>query len=130
MEENLIFHLLYLVRYCFFDAFYLLCFISGIPGPVTNINSFSYNCTTILITWDSPTVYLRNDEVSVLYYNLSIIDNINGTLLDTVKVYETNFQFEDKDLFIHRYTYVITGVNELGEGISNNKTFSYQRGIF
>ena len=34
----------------------------------------------------------------------------------------------DNNLFIHRYTYVITGVNELGEGISKNDTFSYQRG--
>ena len=41
---------------------------------------------------------------------------------------ETSYQFEDTHLFRHRYTYVITGVNELGEGISNNKTFSYQRG--
>ena len=44
-------------------------------------------------------------------------------------VYDTSYQFEDKDLFMRRYTYIITGVNELGKGISNNKTFSYQRGI-
>ena len=49
--------------------------------------------------------------------------------MDKYTAYETNYQFEDKDLFIHRYTYVITAVNELGKGISNNKTFSYQRGI-
>ena len=60
---------------------------------------------------------------------MSIIDDIDGTLLDTITVYDTSYQFEDEDLFIHRYTYVITGVNELGEGISNNKTFSYQKGI-
>ena len=75
-------------------------------------------------------MYLRNDEVSVLYYNLSIIDDIDGTLLATVQVFDTGYQFDDEDLFIHRYTYVITGVNELGEGISNSKTFSYQRGKF
>ena len=107
----------------------MLCILSGIPGPVTNINSYNDNCTTIVVTWDSPTVYLRNDEVSVLYYYLSIIDDIDGTLLDTIMVYDTSYEFEDKDLFRHRYTYVITGVNELGEGISNNKSFSYQRGI-
>ena len=49
--------------------------------------------------------------------------------MDIVSVGDTNYQFMDNDLFIHRYTYVITGVNELGEGISNNDTFSYQRGI-
>ena len=35
---------------------------------------------------------------------------------------------EDQDLFHHRYTYVIFGNNELGEGGYSNKTFSYQRG--
>ena len=49
--------------------------------------------------------------------------------MDNYRVYNTSYQFEDKDLFIHRYTYIITGVNEIGEGISNNDTFSYQRGI-
>ena len=68
-------------------------------------------------------------EVSILYYNLSIIYDDNSQLVKSVSVYDTSYQFEDKDLFIHRYTYVITGVNELGEGISNNKTFSYQRSI-
>ena len=49
--------------------------------------------------------------------------------MDNYTVYGTSYQYEDKDLFIHQYTYVITAVNELGEGISNNNTFSYQRGI-
>ena len=49
--------------------------------------------------------------------------------MDNYTVYDTSYQFEDEDLFIYRYTYGITAVNELGEGISNNKTFSYQRGI-
>ena len=48
--------------------------------------------------------------------------------MNTFKVNNNSYQFGDEDLFIHRYTYVITGVNELGEGISNSKTFSYQRG--
>ena len=48
--------------------------------------------------------------------------------MNTVIVNGTSYQFEDTNLFRHRYTYVITGVNELGEGISNNETFSYQRG--
>ena len=49
--------------------------------------------------------------------------------MDNYTVYDTSYQFEDKDLFRHRYTYIIAGVNELGEGISNINTFSYQRGI-
>ena len=53
--------------------------------------------------------------------------NDTGYILDNVTVNGTSYQFEDTDLFRHRYTYVITGVNELGEGISNNKTFSYQQ---
>ena len=99
---------------------------AGILGPVTNIRSAIDNCTNISIYWDSPT--LDDNRVSILYYNLRIYDNITGSLVDTVIVNGNSYQFEDKALFIHRYTYVITGVNELGEGISNNKTFSYQRG--
>ena len=56
-------------------------------------------------------------------------DNITGSIVNIVPVYGTNYQFGDQEIFIHRYTYVITGVNELGEGISNINTFSYQRGI-
>ena len=48
--------------------------------------------------------------------------------MNTVIVNGTSYQFEDKDSISH-YTFVITGVNELGEGISNNKTFSYQGGV-
>ena len=100
---------------------------AGFLGPVTNIRSAIDNCTNISIYWDSPT--LDDDRVSILYYNLSIYDDITGSLVDTVIVVNgTSYEFEDTDLFHHRYTYVITGVNELGEGISNNKTFSYQRG--
>ena len=49
--------------------------------------------------------------------------------MNNYRVNGTSYQYEDKDLFRHRYTYVITAVNELGEGISNDNTFSYQRGI-
>ena len=100
---------------------------AGFLGPVTNIRSSKDNCAVISIYWDSPT--LGDDRVTILYYNLSIYDNITGNLVNTVIVNGTSYQFEDTDLFRHRYTYVITGVNELGEGISNNKTFSYQGGI-
>ena len=100
---------------------------AGFLESVTNIRSVIDNCTNISIYWDSPT--LDDDRVSILYYNLSIYDNITGSLVDTVLVNGTSYEFEDKDLFRHRYTYVITGVNELGEGISNNKAFPYQRGI-
>ena len=98
-----------------------------IIGPVTNIRSVINNCTNINIYWDSP--ILDDDRVSILYYNLSIYDDINSQLVMNVSVYHTSYQFEDEDLFIHRYTYVITAVNELGKGISNNKTFSYQKSI-
>ena len=98
----------------------------GFLGAVANIESSINNCSNISIYWDSPTVH---DRVSILYYNLSIFDNVTGNLVDNVNVYGTSYQFEDEDIFIHRYTYVITGVNELGKGISKNKTFSYARGI-
>ena len=49
--------------------------------------------------------------------------------MNNYTVYGTSYQYEDTDLFHHRYTYGITGVNELGEEISNIDTFSYQRGI-
>ena len=97
--------------------------ILGFLRPVTNIRSVIDNCTNISIYWDSPT--LDDDRVSLLYYNLRIYDNITGNLVNTVMVNGTSYQFEDKDSIHH---YVITGVNELGEGISNSETFSYQRG--
>ena len=99
----------------------------GFLRPVTNIDSSIDNCSTIDITWTAPTV---DDRVSIQYYILRIYDAITGSLVDTVSVYDTSYQFVDNDLFIHRYTYVITGVNELGKGISNNDTFSYQRSTF
>ena len=100
-------------------------FSLGFLGQPANINSFSNNCSIINIIWDPPEI---NCGKEVLYYNLSIYDDVNDLLVDTVIVNGTSYQFEDTHLFRHRYTYVITGVNELGEGISNNKTFSYQRG--
>ena len=109
-----------LQHYIFFDLSLL-----GFLGPVTNIDSSIDNCSTIDITWTAPTV---DDRVSIQYHILRIHDAITGSLVDTVSVYDTSHQFVDNNLFIHRYTYVITGANELGEGISNNDTFSYQRG--
>ena len=125
MEDHLIMcHLLGLVSMSFFNVI-LITYTLGFLGPVTNIDSSIDNCSTIDITWTAPTV---DDRVSILYYILRIYDAITGSLVDTVSVYGTSYQFVDNNLFIHRYTYVITGVNELGEGISNNDTFSYQRG--
>uniref|UniRef100_A0A1X7TJJ9 Fibronectin type-III domain-containing protein n=1 Tax=Amphimedon queenslandica TaxID=400682 RepID=A0A1X7TJJ9_AMPQE len=99
-------------------------FTFGFLGPVTNIDSSIDNCSTIDITWTAPTV---DDRVSILYYILKIYDVITSSLVNTTAVNDTNYQFVDNNLFIYHYTYVITGVNELGEGISNNATFSYQR---
>ena len=127
MEETCYpFFLLDLVRTAALLVYSLFLSLLGKVGPVTNICSSIDNCSTIDITWTAPTV---DDRVSILYYNLSIYDAMTGLFLRSVAVYgTTTHQFEDNDLFRTRYTYVITGVNELGEGISNNNTFSYQRG--
>ena len=111
---------------CHFYFILITCTL-GFLGPVTNIDSSIGNCSTIDITWTVPRF---DDRVPILYYILRIYDAITGSLVDTVSVYNTSYQFVDNNLFIHRYTYVITGVNELGEGISNNATFSYQRGTY
>ncbi|XP_019853929.1 PREDICTED: uncharacterized protein LOC109583155 [Amphimedon queenslandica] len=93
-------------------------------GPVTNIDSSIDNCSSINITWTAPAV---DDRVPIQYYILRIYNAITGSLVKNVSVYDTSYQFVDSNILIHRYTYVITGVNELGEGISINDTFSYQR---
>ena len=108
-------------------CFLFFTILSGFLGPVTNISSSIDNCSNISITWVSPRV--DDYRISIQHYILRICDNITGITVKNVSVYDTSYQFEDEDLFIHRYTYVITGVNELGEGISNKNTFSYQRGI-
>ena len=113
---------------CLFISFiYIITVLLGLLGQVTNIISSVDNCSNINITWDSPKV--DDDQVSIQHYLLTIYDNITGIIVDNYTVYDTSYQFEDKDLFRHRYTYIIAGVNELGEGISNINTFSYQRGI-
>ena len=125
MEENSYLHLLLdLVNNISLGHKIIHVFL-GFLRPVTNIDSSIDNCSTINITWTAPTV---DDRVSIQYYILRIYDAITGSLVDTVSVYDTSYQFVNNNLFIHRYTYVITGVNELGEGISNGDTFSYQRG--
>ena len=103
----------------------LIHMLLGFLGPVANIDSSIDNCSTIDITWTAPIV---DDRVPIQYYILRIYDAIAGSLVDTVSVYDTSYQFVDNNLFIHCYTYVITGVNELGEGIFNRATLSYQRG--
>ena len=127
MEENFCLSLLFSLVYKNFTIYASWFLIVGIIGPVTNIRSVIDNCTNISIYWDSPA--LNDDRISILYYNLSIIYDDNGQLVKSASAYDTSYLFEDKELFIHRYTYVITAVNELGEGISNNRTFYYQRSI-
>ena len=73
------------------------------------------NCSDISVFWDS----------SALNYNLEIYDGTTNELLKSVLVYDTRYHFENTELLIHCYTYVITAVG----GLSNNATFSYQRGI-
>ena len=76
--------------------------------------------------WDRPKA---DDRICALYYIINVYDNVTGTLMNTFKANNSSYQFENKDLFTHHYTYIVTGVNQLGEGISNSATFSYQRGI-
>lgn len=77
------------------------------------------NCSTVSITWDKPI----HDSTLVIY------DDVNDTLINNVSVKDTtSYQFVEKDLFRHRYKYLIFGSNELGEGDYSAKTFSYQRG--
>ena len=107
------------------------CFSFTVPSvlePVTNISSSIDNCSNISITWDSPKI--DDCGVSIQHYLLTIYDNITGQkVMDALPVYLTKYHFEDKNKFIYCYTYVITGVNELGERISNKKTESYQKSI-
>ena len=126
MEENFYLHLLLdLVKPYHFSLIQSFLSFLGFLGPVKNISSSIDNCSTINITWTAPTV---DDRVSIQYYILRIYDAITGSLVDTVSVYDTSYQFVDNDLFRYCYTYVITGVNELGKGISNRARMSYQRG--
>ena len=99
-----------------------LCIV-GPPGPVTNINSFNDSCNTIGISWTSP---IGND---VEYYNLRIINSLDGTLLNNTLVYSNSYQFENVNLLISHYTFDITGVNQFGEGVSNSVNFSFLKGI-
>ena len=61
-----------------------------------------------------------------MHFILEVFDS-TGYILNNITVNGASYEFEDTDLFRHRYTYVITGVNELGEGISQSETFSYQQ---
>ena len=99
----------------------------GFVGPVAIISSVINTCSSVNVTWIRPTI----DDGILVMYNLSVFDNTFGVLLDTVIVNETMYTFTNvTNLFRHRYTYVITGFNELGEGISDNATFFYQRGTY
>ena len=104
----------------------ILLFIIDTPGVVTNIKSYIINCSAIGVFWDDPANLHTIEAVPIAYYNLNI--SVDDNLWDVVSVNDTNYQFKDSELFLHRYMYVITAVNELGEGLSNSETFSYQRG--
>lgn len=125
MEENLAkHHHLDLVRLVTIAK--ILIFIIGTPGVVTNIKLYIVNCSSIGVSWDVPANLHTVEAVPIAYYNLNI--SIDDTLWDVVSVNDTNYQFQDSMLFLHRYMFVITAVNELGEGLSNSETFLYQRG--
>lgn len=109
-----------------FATIYLSFFSKGVLEPVTNITSSINSCSSIHVTWNCSKA---DDGIRALYYILNVYDNVTGTLMNTFKANNNSYQFEDEDLFTHHYTYIVTGVNQLGEGISNSATFSYQRGI-
>ena len=104
---------------------YYLLYETGFLTSVLNISSSLDNCTTITISWDPPNV---DSRVQISYYILLIYDDINKMLLQNVSINGNEYKYEDEELFRHRYTYTIYGVNELGEGEHNNCTFSFQRG--
>ena len=103
-----------------------LHFYLFVIGPVANIKSEIDNCTTISVSWESPYI----NRLSIVYYNLRIYSDSNNQLVRSVSVYDTSFQFEGINFYINHYTYIITGVNKLGEEIPANETFTYQRGTY
>ena len=90
-------------------------------GPVTNIRSVIYNCTNITIFWDSP-----NDTNYIDYYRLEIYDNSNDQLVNSAMVHGSSYQFEVDRLI---YKFIITGVNEIGKGLSRSSVISFQKSI-
>ena len=110
---------------CYVVCVYYLLYETGFLTSVINISSSLDNCTTITISWDRPNV---DSRVQISYYILLIYDNVNKMLLQNVSINGNEYKYEDEELFRHRYTYTIYGVNELGEGEHNNSTFSFQRG--
>ena len=49
-------------------------------------------------------------------------------LLQNISINGNEYKYEDQELFRHRHTYTIYGINELGEGVHKNHTTSFQRG--
>ena len=110
---------------CYVVCVYFLLYETGFLTSVLNISSSLDNCTTITISWDPPNV---DSRVQISYYILLIYDDVNKMLLQNVSINGNEYKYEDQELFHHRYTYTIYGINELGEGEHNNSTFSFQRG--
>ena len=110
---------------CYVVCVYYLLYETGFLTSVLNISSSLDNCTTITISWDPPNV---DSRVQISYYILLIYDDVNKMLLQNVSINGNEYKYEDQELFRHRYTYTIYGINELGEGEHNNSTFSFQRG--
>ena len=110
---------------CYVVCVYYLLYETGFLTSVLNISSSLDNCTTITISWDRPNV---DSRVQISYYILLIYDDVNKMLLQNVSINGNEYKYEDEELFRHRYTYTIYGINELGEGEHKNSTFSFQRG--
>ena len=110
---------------CYVVCVYYLLYETGFLTSVLNISLIIDNCTTITISWDCPNV---DNRVQISYYRLLIYDDVNKMLLENVSINGNEYKYEDQELFHHRYTYTIYGINELGEGEHNNSTFYFQRG--
>ena len=110
---------------CYVVCVYYLLYETGFLTSVLNISSSFDNCATITISWDPPNV---DSRVQISYYILLIYDDVNKMLLQNVSINGNEYKYEAQELFHHRYTYTIYGINELGEGEHNNSTFSFQRG--
>ena len=110
---------------CYVVCVYYLLYETGFLTSVLNISSSLDNCITITISWNRPNV---DSRVQISYYILLIYDDVSKMLLQNVSINGNEYKYEDEELFRHRYTYTIYGINELGEGEHNNSTFSFQRG--
>ena len=107
-----------------------VCIISCMRQVFLLLFSISFcHLTTVLLLLSVGIVRPNVDSrVQISYYILLIYDDVNKMLLQNVSINGNEYKYEDQELFRHRYTHTIYGINELGEGEHKNSTFSFQRG--